>query len=115
MRFESAKRENISLAAKIGPAWRSTNFIDGTNLNEPAALGAFDLNWKVAENIRLTSNTNLIVQNSNSTLVSQNGATSKVADKISVRLTHTVEYNSDPPLGSVTTDMLSRLTLIYDF
>jgi putative salt-induced outer membrane protein len=115
LRYELVDDGAVTLSAKAGPAWRSTDFVDGTNRNELAALGAFDLSWKVAENITLTNNSNLILQNSNSTLVSQSGAVAKVSGKLSVRLSHTVEYNTQPPAGSVTTDMLSRVTLIYDF
>lgn len=115
MRYELVDDGAVTLSAKVGPAWRSTEFVDGTNLNEIAALGAFDLSWKVTENITLTSNSNLILQSSNSTLVTQNGALAKVAGKLSVRLSHTIEYNTQPPVGSVNTDMLSRVTLIYDF
>lgn len=115
LRYELVDDGSVTLSAKAGPAWRSTDFIDGTNRNDLAALGAFDLSWKVAENITLTNNSNLILQSSNSTLVSQSGAVAKVSGKLSVRLSHTIEYNTEPPVGSVTTDMLSRVTLIYDF
>lgn len=115
LRYELVDDGTITLSAKAGPAWRGVNFIDGTSLNELAALGAFDLNWKIAENITLTNNSNIILQPSNSTLVSQSGAIAKVASKLSVRLSYTVEYNTEPPIGSVGTDTLSRVTLIYDF
>lgn len=115
MRYELVDDGSLTLSAKLGPAWRSTNFVDGTNLNELAALGAFDLSWKITPNITLTNNSNMVLQNSNSTLVSQNGALAKVASKLSVRLSHTIEYNTQPPAGAVNTDMLSRVTLIYDF
>lgn len=115
LRYELVDDGAVTLSAKAGPAWRSTNFIDGTNLNEIAALGAFDVSWKITENLTLTNNSNVILQSSNSTLVSQSGAIAKISGKLSVRLSHTIEYNTQPPVGSVTTDMLSRITLIYDF
>ena len=90
--------------------WRQANPLTPLNLISDQALS-----WKVTENITLTSNSNLILQSSNSTLVTQNGALAKVAGKLSVRLSHTIEYNTQPPVGSVNTDMLSRVTLIYDF
>ncbi|MFY8048731.1 MAG: DUF481 domain-containing protein [Erythrobacter sp.] len=39
----------------------------------------------------------------------------KVSGNLSVRLSYTIEHDTDPPLGAVKTDTLSRVTLIYDF
>ncbi|MGY6552272.1 MAG: DUF481 domain-containing protein [Erythrobacter sp.] len=115
LRYELVDDGSITLSAKAGPGWRFTDLVEGETLSELAGLGAFDLSWKIAPNITLTNNSNLILQPSNSTLVSQSGAIAKVSDKLSVRLSYTLEYNTQPPAGSVSTDTLSRVTLIYDF
>lgn len=116
LRYELVDDGAVTLSAKAGPAWRVTEFVDTQEtLSELAALGAFDVSWKVAQNITLTNNSNLILQPSNSTLVSQTGALAKVSGKLSVRLSYTLEYNTQPPPGAENTDTLSRITLIYDF
>ena len=43
------------------------------------------------------------------------GLEAKVSDGLSTRLSYTVDYDSNPPTGAVSTDTQSRFTLVYGF
>ncbi len=105
----------MTLSVKAGPAWRETQLVDGTSSNNFAGLAAADFDWALAETISFTQTASALVQAGSSTYVSDSGLIAKVTDKVSVRLSYTVEHDTAPPAGAVQTDTLSRVTLIYDF
>jgi putative salt-induced outer membrane protein len=43
------------------------------------------------------------------------GLEAKVSDRLTTKLSYAVDYNSNPPVGAVGTDTLSRFTLVYGF
>jgi putative salt-induced outer membrane protein len=107
--------ETMTLSVKAGPAWRRTELVGGGSSSSFAGLAAADFDWKLAETISLTQDASALVQSGSSTLISATGLVAKLSDKISVRLSYTVEHDTAPPPGAVKTDTLSRVTLIYDF
>lgn len=113
--YDLIANDAMQLSVKAGPAWRRTKRIavpDETNL---AGLTALDFSWSIAEGITLTEAASAFVQSGNSSLVSETGIQAAIASDFSVRLSYTVEHDTDPPAGAVQTDTLSRVTLIYDF
>ncbi len=104
-----------TLSIKAGPAWRRTELIDGTSTSSFAALAALDFNWQIAENIAFTQDASAFIQSGSSTYVSDTGLQAGISDDLSVRVSYTVEVDTDPPPGAVKTDTLSRITIIYDF
>lgn len=105
----------MTLSVKAGPAWRDTQLIDGTSSSNFAGLAAADFDWALAETISFTQTASALMQAGSSTYISDSGQIAKVTDKVSVRLSYTVEHDTAPPVGAVQTDTLSRVTLIYDF
>ena len=57
----------------------------------------------------------LIVDSANTSLNFITGLQFKVSNDVSTRFSYQVDYESDPPAGSESTDTLSRFTLIYGF
>ncbi len=106
---------DVTLTVKAGPAWRRTELVGGSSSSSIAGLAAADLAWKLAETISLTQSASALVQSGSSTFNSDTGLAAKVSGNLSVRLSYTIEHDTAPPLGSVKTDTLSRVTLIYDF
>ncbi|MDY7098975.1 MAG: DUF481 domain-containing protein [Pseudomonadota bacterium] len=104
-----------TLSVKAGPAWRRTELTNGTSTSNLAGLGALDFDWDLSDNITFTQDATALVQSGSSTFVSDTGLQASISDALSVRLSYTVEHDTDPPLGSVKTDTLSRVTIIYDF
>jgi len=108
-------QKNISLSAKAGPAWRQTNFIGGGSDSSIAGLGSVDFDWQVAERLKFTQDADVYVQSGNSTIRSITGLEAGLSDALSARISYSVEYESNPPLGAVSTDTLTRFTIIYGF
>lgn len=117
--------ENVKLAVKAGPAWRRTEFVVGDSVSSIAALAGFDFEWAINERLKLTKNANMlanagssatiIIDRNNTSLNLVTGLDARVNSRISTRLSYTIDYNSNPPAGAVTTDTLSRFSLVYGF
>ena len=104
-----------TLSVKAGPAWRRTELIGGTSTSNLAGLAAADFDWALSDTITLTQDVSALVQSGSSTFVSDTGLQASISDAVSVRLSYTVEHDTDPPAGAVKTDTLSRITVIYGF
>lgn len=106
---------SMQLAVKAGPAYRQTEFVGGGSDSSIAGLAALDFDWQIAENLKLTEDASAFIQSGNSTYVSATGLTAGLGGGLSASLSYTVEHDTNPPLGAVQTDTLSRVTIIYDF
>lgn len=107
--------DDMQLAVKAGPAYRQTQFVGGASDSSIAGLGALDFDWQIAENLKFTQDASAFVQSSNNTFVSTTGLTAALGGGLSASLSYSLEHDTDPPLGAVQTDTLSRITIIYDF
>ncbi len=123
--YKVIDRDGLSLAVKAGPAWRVTQFTDGSSESSLAGLAALDFDWQVLDRLKLTQDTNvvaetggeavLIVDGSNTTLNLVTGLDFEVSDRLRARMAYQIDYDSNPPAGKVSTDTLTRATLIYGF
>lgn len=123
--YKVIDNENMELSVKAGPAYRITQFTDGTESSRLAALFGADFAWDISDNIKFTQNANstvetggealLIVDSANTSLSATTGLEAGLSDALSARLSWTIEYDSNPPAGAVSTDTLTRFTLIYGF
>jgi len=104
-----------TLSVKAGPAWRRTELVDGTSTSSFAGLAALDFDWALSDTITFTQDASAFVQSGSSTFISDTGLQASISDALSVRLSYTLETDTDPPLGAVKTDTLSRVTIIYGF
>lgn len=107
--------EDMQLSIKAGPAFRQTEFVDGSSDSSLAGLAGVDFDWKISESLTLTQDATAFVQSGNSTYSSQTGLNAALGGGLSASLSYLVEHDTNPPLGAVQTDTLSRVTLIYDF
>jgi putative salt-induced outer membrane protein len=57
----------------------------------------------------------VIVDSTRTTLNLVTGLDAKVSDRLRSRVSYAVDYDSKPPAGKVSTDTVTRLTLVYDF
>lgn len=123
--YQIANSGDLKLAVKAGPALRITNFTVEEDETRLAALFGFDFDWKIAERLSFTQDANMvtetggqatvIVDSSRTTLNLISGLDAKVSDRLRSRITYAVDYDSKPPEGKVSTDTVTRLTLVYDF
>lgn len=113
--YDVVDTEDMTLSVQAGPAYRRTERTNGTSDSNLAGLASLDLDWQIAESIALTQDASAFVQSGNSTYISATGLQAGIADNVKVRLSYTVEHDTDPPIGATSTDTLSRVTIIYDF
>ncbi|MDP4575139.1 DUF481 domain-containing protein [Qipengyuania sp. G39] len=123
--YKVVDREGLSLAVKAGPAYRVTEYTDGRSESRLAGLAGFDFDWQIFERLTLTQDANavaetggealVIVDGSNTTLNLITGLDFKVSDSLRARMSYQLDYDSNPPAGKVSTDTLTRATLIYGF
>jgi putative salt-induced outer membrane protein len=117
--------EAAQLSLKAGPAWRRTDFVDGASDDSLGALAGLDFDWKLAERLKLTQDadlvadaggsTTVIVDSDTTSVLLNTGLEATISDGLTTRLSYTVDYDSNPPAGAVSTDTLTRFTLVYGF
>lgn len=118
-------REGLKLSVKAGPAYRITEFADGTSASRVAGLFGADFDWEIFDGMTFTQDANalaetggevqIIVDGSNTSLNLVSGLDFAISEKLKSRLSYAVEYDSNPPAGAVSTDTLTRFTVIYGF
>lgn len=123
--YQIVDRPDLTLSAKAGPAYRVTEFVDGSSESRIAALFGVDFDWSITDRLKLTHDTNavaetggsatVIVDSRNTSINLVTGLNAKISDKLSTRFSYGIDYDSNPPPGAVKTDTLSRVTVIYDF
>ncbi len=113
--YDIIDTETMTFSAQAGPAWRRTEFVGGGSSSDLAGNASFDFDWDISDNITFTQDGSAFIQSGSSTFVSDTGLQAAIADDLSVRLSFTLEHDTEPPAGSVKTDTLSRVTIIYDF
>lgn len=116
---------NVNLSVKAGPAYRRTDYVVGGNEDSLAALAGLDFDWKITDRLKLTQDANAVAESgtgatvfigsSNTSVNLVTGIDAKISNRLSTRLSYTLDYNSDPAPGAVSTDTLSRFTLVYGF
>jgi putative salt-induced outer membrane protein len=115
----------VNLSVKAGPAYRRTDYVIGGAEDSLAALAGIDFNWKINDRLSLTHDANAVAESggeatvfldsSNTSLNFVTGLDAKISNRLSTRLSYSLDYNSNPALNSVSTDTLSRFTLVYGF
>jgi putative salt-induced outer membrane protein len=113
--YSALKTPAITLNVELGPAYRRTGFTDGTEQNSLAARGSVDLKWKLLAGLSVTETTSGYLERYNSTLSSATAVNAKLVGPLSAQLSYNVQYESQPPAGSATTDTPRRASLVYSF
>ena len=123
--YKLVNTDQIALSAKLGPAVRYSQFTVNEDETRLAALVGIDFEWQLAEKLKFTQDANAVaetggaavifIDSANTSINLVSGIEAGVTNRLTTRLSWTLDYNSDPPPGGVTTDTLSRFTLIYGF
>lgn len=113
------------LSIKGGPSWRHIDYTDGTSGSAFGALAGLDFDWRIARNLTFTQDANLVADSGGSATVIidslstsvllTSGLDARISDRLSTRLSYTVDYDSSPPPGKKDTDAQTRFTLVYGF
>jgi len=113
--YQVIDSKKTQLSVKAGPAYRQTNFLDGGSQSSLAGLAGLDFAYQISPNLKFTENATAFIESANTTLTSETALEAKLSNALSARISYLVEYDSNPPLGAVGTDTLSRITLVYGF
>lgn len=123
--YDVIDSEDVKFSVKAGPAFRVTEFLDGTSESRIGGLFGADFDWTITDGLKLTQDANavaesagsaaVIVDSGNTSIDLVTGLNAKISESLSARLSYAIEYDSNPPAGAQSTDTLSRLTIIYDF
>ena len=113
--YSAIKTPAIKLDVELGPAYRHTYFTDGTAQDSPAARGTVDFSWKLLPGLTVSQTGSAYAQRYNSTVSGTTAVNAKLIGPLSAQLSYYVQYESEPPAGSVSTDTTSRASLVYAF
>ncbi len=113
--YTPIKRTGMSLEVELGPAFRRTDFIDQTLENNIAARGSVDFDWQLSPSLSFRQDASAYLQSANSTISSVSALSAKVLGPLQMQLSYVVQYESQPPVGRVSTDTTSRASLVYAF
>jgi putative salt-induced outer membrane protein len=116
---------DLKLSAKAGPVFRRTELVGSDAEARLGGLAGFDFDWKISPRLTFTQNANmvaetggaatLIVDSDNTTLALNSGLEAKISDRLSTRLSYALNYDSNPPPQGVSTDTMTRFTMVYGF
>jgi putative salt-induced outer membrane protein len=113
--YRLVQNDDFSWTVEGGPAFRQTGFTDGVETGRLDLLGRTDLEWKPSSTLTLTQAAGGLLSGGNSSLFSKSAATAKLGGTLSARLSVDVLYESEPPAGRDTTDIISRASIVYGF
>lgn len=113
--YSAIKNKNAKLDLELGPAYRSTNFTDGSVESSVAARGSLDFALKISHGIQLTQNASAYWEHFNSTVTGTTALSAKVLGPLAAQFSYNVQYESTPPIGRVSTDTITRAGLSYSF
>lgn len=123
--YQVVKKPDLNLNVKAGPALRMVDFTTGETDTRLAGLVGLDFDWTIADGLKLTQDTNAVAETGgsavaifdsrNTTLSLITGLEAKITKKLSSRFSYQIDYQSNPPVGKVETDTLSRVTIVYGF
>ncbi len=113
--YVPVRGSGLTVELELGPAFRQTNFTDGTTEGTVGGRGSLDLDWKLSPTITFLQNASAYIQNANSTLLSKTAVRAKLFGPVSGQLSYQLQYESAPPAGSVSTDTTTRASVVVDF
>lgn len=113
--YKVVDNKKMTLSLKGGPAFRQTDFIDGTNDTELTALAGLDFGWQLSPTLRLTQVASTIVGTTNSSTSSQTALNAKLTGALSARIAYSAQIDTSPPPGIESVDTQTRFTLVYGF
>ncbi|MGU3391338.1 DUF481 domain-containing protein [Sphingomonas sp. M1A8_2b] len=113
--YSVIKTAGTKLDLELGPAYRYTEFTDNTEQSSIAARGTANFSIRILSGLSVSQVASAYVQKYNSTLSGTTALTAKLIGPLSAALSYNVQYESEPPLGSVSTDTTSRASLVYSF
>lgn len=89
------------------------SIIDGDRSNEIGLRGRSDFDYKFNDNVSLYNDTEIIWSSSDTYIWNEVGLTAQLIGNLAAKASYRVDYHSNPPLGAVGTDTISRIGVVY--
>jgi putative salt-induced outer membrane protein len=113
--YRVLRSDAISVDLQGGPAFRHTDPVAGDNENSVSGRAALDARLQLRPGLQLTQTGSAFLDSRSNTFSATTGLEAQLFGPLAARLSYNVQYESDPTLGRVSTDTLSRITLVYGF
>lgn len=108
-------RDDVDWDIYAGPAFRQTDFIDGSSVNQLGAFIATDLKWEINDRLTLRQYAGTVLASENKSFKATTSLTNNLYGRLSARFDLTIEAETDPPPEAEETDVFSRVSVVYDF
>ena len=113
--YDVIDQDGLFLSIKGGPAFRYTDFTDGTSAERLAGLAALDFDWAINDRLAFTEDAEALIEDGSTSLRAVTGLEADLGENLIARISYVIEHETDPPAGAEKTDTLTRVTVVYDF
>jgi len=107
--------DDVDWDVYAGPAFRQTDFTDGSQINQIGVFIATDLKWEITDRLTLRQYAGTVLAKENKSFKSVTTLTNNLYGRLSARFDLTLETETDPPAGAEESDIYTRMSLVYDF
>lgn len=113
-------RPRLKLAFETGPGMRYTNYVESDGVpsyrqTDGTWRVAGNFSWQISDTFKLSEEFWSMLSGENDTLSSTLALTSRIHGALAARASFLVTYESTPPVGIVSLDTTTKLTLVYGF
>jgi putative salt-induced outer membrane protein len=113
--YRAVSTKLLTLDVNAGPAFRFTNFIDGSQQDSPAGRASTSVALALSPTLKFTNDSAAYFDSINNTVISTSAIDAKLIGPLSARVSYNVQYEGHPPEGRKTVDTQTRASLVYNF
>jgi len=101
--------------AEIGPGVRIAETEDGERETNLIARVASGLEYRFSDFAKFSQDVTVLAGENNTEIESVTGLTSSLTDTLAMKLSYTVQHNTEVPAGTEKTDTYTSINLVYNF
>lgn len=109
------KAEQGHLSFEAGPGFRRSRLKNDLTNNNLIGFFKGDFVYKLTPNTRFEQELTMLGGKDNTEIEAQTGLRVRMTDTLALKVSHTVQYNSDVPLNKKSMDTFTAVNLVYDF
>ncbi|MFI9653297.1 DUF481 domain-containing protein [Guyparkeria sp. GHLCS8-2] len=101
--------------AEIGPGVRVSKTDDGQQETHVITRAASGFEYQFSDFAKFNQDVTVLAGENNTEIESISGVTSSLTDTLAMKLSYTVQHNTDVPAGTEKTDTYTSVNLVYNF
>jgi len=101
--------------AEIGPGVRIAETEDGGRETNAIARLSSGFEYRLSEYARFNQDVTVLAGQDNTEIESVTGLSTSLTETLAMKLSYTVQHNTDVPAGTEKTDTYTSVNLVYDF